>query len=407
MSGLQGKNILLGVTGSIAAYKAAELIRRLRQAGAAVRVVMTAAATQFITPLTLQALSGEPVRQALFDAQHEAAMGHIELARWADLILVAPASADIMARLASGMADDLLTTLCLAAAAPVALAPAMNQRMWCHPATRGNSALLQRRGVILWGPAEGEQACGDQGPGRMLEVDELVSRLRGHFTASGVLLGRQVLITAGPTREAIDPVRYLSNRSSGKMGYALAEACGAQGAAVTLVSGPVALAAPAGVKRVMVESALEMDAAVMQRVAGCDLFVGCAAVADYRPRKMAEQKIKKQQETMGVELVRNPDILARVAALPFPPFTVGFAAETQNPLEQADRKRKTKGVDMIAANLVGAAEGGFERDDNALTVLWQGGRCTLPLSNKRRLADALVALIVERYEQRDSAEDSG
>jgi len=407
MSGLQGKNILLGVTGSIAAYKAAELIRRLRQAGANVRVVMTAAATQFITPMTLQALSGEPVRQALFDVQHEAAMGHIELARWADLILVAPASADIMARLASGVADDLLTTLCLATAAPVALAPAMNQRMWCHPATRDNGALLQRRGVVLWGPAEGEQACGDQGPGRMLEVDELVSRLRGYFTASGALLGRRVLITAGPTREALDPVRYLSNRSSGKMGYALAEACRAQGAAVTLISGPVALAEPAGVERVVVESALEMDAAVMQRVAGCDLFVGCAAVADYRPRRVAEQKIKKQQETLDVELLRNPDILARVAALPSPPFTVGFAAETQNPVEQADRKRKTKGVNMIAANLVGAAEGGFERDDNALMVLWEGGRCALPLSNKRRLADALVALIVERYEQRDSAEDSG
>ncbi len=404
---MQGKNILLGVTGSIAAYKAAELIRLLRQAGASVRVAMTAAASQFITPMTLQALSGEPVRQALFDPQHEAAMGHIELARWADLILVAPASADFMARLAAGMADDLLTTLCLAATAPVALAPAMNQHMWRNPATLDNSALLQRRGVILWGPAEGEQACGDQGPGRMLEVDELLSRLRDHFPVAGSLQGRRVLITAGPTREILDPVRYLSNRSSGKMGYALAEACIDQGATVTLISGPVALAVPAGVERVAVESALEMDAAVMQRVDACDLFIACAAVADYRPSTVAEQKIKKQHETMAIELVRNPDILARVAARPSPPFTVGFAAETQNPLDYADRKRKTKGVDMIAANLVGAAEGGFERDDNALTVLWEGGCCALPLSNKRRLADALVVLIAEHYEQRDSAEDSG
>ena len=398
MSPLQDRNLLLGVTGGIAAYKSAELVRLLRRAGARVRVVMTGAAGRFITPMTLQALSGEPVRQELFDPAHEAAMGHIELARWADLILIAPASADFMARLAAGIADDLLSTICLATGSPVIVAPAMNQGMWRNPATRDNAALLQRRGVVLWGPAEGEQACGEQGPGRMLEPADLLRRLERHLAGDGRFAGRHVLLTAGPTREALDPVRYLTNRSSGKMGYALAEAFLAEGAQVTLVSGPVALPPPAGAETITVESALEMEQAVLDRVDRCDLFVACAAVADYRPRVVAGEKIKKRDETLGLELVRNPDILARVAALPAPPFTVGFAAETSDPVARAEEKRRRKGVDMIAANLVGAAEGGFERDDNALTVLWEGGHRELPLSGKRQLADRLVALIAERYE---------
>ncbi|HEB96823.1 MAG TPA: bifunctional phosphopantothenoylcysteine decarboxylase/phosphopantothenate--cysteine ligase CoaBC [Sedimenticola thiotaurini] len=398
MSPLQDRNLLLGVTGGIAAYKSAELVRLLRRAGARVRVVMTGAAGRFITPMTLQALSGEPVRQELFDPAHEAAMGHIELARWADRILIAPASADFMARLAAGIADDLLSTICLATGSPVIVAPAMNQGMWRNPATRENAALLQRRGVVLWGPAEGEQACGEQGPGRMLEPADLLRRLERHLAGDGRFAGRHVLLTAGPTREALDPVRYLTNRSSGKMGYALAEAFLAEGAQVTLVSGPVALPPPAGAETIAVESALEMEQAVLDRVNRCDLFVACAAVADYRPRVVAGEKIKKRDETLGLELVRNPDILARVAALPAPPFTVGFAAETSDPVARAEEKRRRKGVDMIAANLVGAAEGGFERDDNALTVLWEGGHRELPLSGKRQLADRLVALIAERYE---------
>ncbi len=407
MSPLQERRILLGVGGGIAAYKSAELVRLLRRAGARVRVVTTEAATRFIAPLTLQALSGEPVRQALFDPDHEAAMGHIELARWAELVLVAPATADLMARLAAGMADDLLTTLCLATPAPLALAPAMNQQMWRHPATRDNVVLLERRGAALWGPAEGEQACGDRGPGRMLEPEELLRRVEAVLAGGGRLGGRRVLLTAGPTREALDPVRYLTNRSSGKMGYALAEAFRAAGADVVLVSGPVALQPPAGVETVPVESAREMERAVLQRVDDCDLFVACAAVADYRPRAVAEQKIKKTEDRLVLELERNPDILARVAGLPAPPFTVGFAAETRDPVGYAEEKRRRKGVDMIAANLVGTEEGGFERDENALTVLWQGGRRELPLTDKRRLAADLVALIAERYEQRDSAQDSG
>ncbi len=407
MSPLQERRVLLGVGGGIAAYKSAELVRLLRRAGARVRVVMTDAAARFITPLTLQALSGEPVRQDLFDPAHEAAMGHIELARWADLVLIAPATADLMARLAAGMADDLLTTLCLATPAPVALAPAMNQGMWRHPATRDNAALLERRGVALWGPAEGGQACGDQGPGRMLEPAELLHRVEAALAGGGRFAGRRVLITAGPTREALDPVRYLTNRSSGKMGYALAEAFRDQGATVVLVSGPVTLTPPVGVETVPVESAREMEQAVMQRVDDCDLFVACAAVADYRPRAVAEQKMKKTEQRLVVELERNPDILAGVAALPSPPFTVGFAAETRDPVGYADEKRRRKKVDMIAANLVGAEQGGFERDENALTVLWEGGSRELPLADKRRLAADLVALIAERYGQRDSAQDPG
>ena len=405
MTALLGRKILVGVSGGIAAYKTAQLVRLLRGAGAQVRVVMTRAAEQFITPMTLQALSGQPVRQSLFDPAHEAAMGHIELARWADLILVAPASADCMARMAAGMANDLLTTICLASEVPLALAPAMNQGMWRNSATQQNLRTLTQRGVKLWGPAEGEQACGETGPGRMLEPEQLLQLIQEVFVA-GAAKGIQVLLTAGPTREPIDPVRFLSNRSSGKMGFALARAFALLGAEVTMVSGPVALATPDGVRRIDVETALEMEAAVMAQVTNCDIFVGCAAVADYRPAIVVEQKIKKVAQKRDIELVRNPDILAAVAARPKAPFTVGFAAETERPVEYAQEKRKAKGVDMIAANLVAAAEGGFERDENALIVLWDGGRKDLPMTDKQHLAELLVTQVLINYEEKHSAEDT-
>ncbi len=400
MTKLNGKRILLGVTGGIAAYKAAELVRLLKKGGAEVQVVMTRAAKEFITPMTLQALSGNPVRQGLFDPGHEAAMGHIELARWADLILVAPASAHLLARLSAGMADDLLTTLCLAAASPIAVAPAMNQQMWLNPATRENARRLEGNGIRIWGPSEGEQACGETGPGRMLEPEELLRRVEGHF-AEGPLQGVRVLLTAGPTREPMDPVRFVGNRSSGKMGFALARAFVAAGAEVSLVSGPVALDTPAGVARVDVEAALEMQQAVQERVGKCDIFVACAAVADYRPEEAQGQKIKKGEERMQIKLVRNPDILAEVAALSNSPFTVGFAAETERLREHAEEKRRAKGVNMIAANRVGAEEGGFERDENALSVFWEGGSRELALAGKQSLANELVSLIAEKYHEKD------
>jgi phosphopantothenoylcysteine decarboxylase/phosphopantothenate--cysteine ligase len=397
---MEGKRILLGITGSIAAYKAAVLVRLLRLGGAEVQVVMTKAATEFIAPLTLQALSGREVRQEMFDSADEAAVGHIELARWADLVLIAPASADFIARLNAGMGDDLLATICLATQAPIVVAPAMNQLMWLNPATQDNVQSLRQRGVQLWGPAKGDQACGEVGPGRMLEPEEIYSRSR-ELLASGPLQGLQVVLTAGPTREPIDPVRFIGNRSSGKMGYALARAFRDAGAEVLLVSGPVALEVPAGVEYQGVDTALEMEQAVLSQVDGCDIFVACAAVADYRPVEAAPQKIKKSQPGMEVELTRNPDILAAVAALPKPPFTVGFAAETERLIEQGEAKRQAKGVDMIAANLVASAEGGFERDENALTVLWEGGGRELPLASKALLAVSLVELISERYHAKD------
>ena len=405
MSQLSGKRILIGVTGGIAAYKAAELVRLLTKHGGEVRVVMTEAAQAFVSPMTFQALSGAPVRSALFDAAHEAAMGHIELARWADIVVVAPASADVLARLACGMANDLLSTLVLATTAPVAVAPAMNRAMWGHPATVDNVSRLEARGVLLWGPAEGGQACGETGPGRMLEAAELFERVL-YALSRKRLEGVPVLITAGPTREPIDPVRFVGNRSSGKMGFALASAFAAAGAEVTLVSGPVALATPAGVDRVDVETALEMEQAVMARIAGKRIFVGCAAVADYRPQQVAGQKIKKQLDEMEIRLVRNPDILRAVAALPSPPFTVGFAAETENLVAHAEAKRRDKGIDMIAANLVGAATGGFEGDENALTLIWEGGSEGLPMSGKVQLAERLVERVAERYAERDRTEST-
>jgi phosphopantothenoylcysteine decarboxylase/phosphopantothenate--cysteine ligase len=389
------EKLLLGVSGGIAAYKAPMLVRRLRERGAEVQVVMTRAAESFVAPLSLQAVSGRPVRAALLDPAAEAGMDHIALARWADRILVAPATAHLIARLAHGLADDLLTTLVLASDAPVYLAPAMNQRMWLHPATQQNVALLCERGCTMLGPASGEQACGETGPGRMPEPEELVEAL--YPSSAGPLAGRRVLLTAGPTRENLDPVRFIGNRSSGKMGYALAAALAARGADVTLVSGPTALGCPPGVARIEVESALQMHRAVMELAPGCNVFVAAAAVADYRPDAPAADKIKKDADTLTVKLVRNPDILAEVARLSHAPFTVGFAAETEQVEANAAAKLAAKGLDMIAANRVGAGAGGFDADENALLVLWQGGRRDFPMMPKARLGSALAELIAERY----------
>jgi phosphopantothenoylcysteine decarboxylase / phosphopantothenate---cysteine ligase len=390
--------VLLGVSGGIAAYKAAELVRRLREAGAEVRVVMTAAAQAFVTPLTFQALSGEDVRSDLLDPNAEAAMGHIELARWADLILIAPATAHLLARLAHGLADDLLTTLVLASAAPLAVAPAMNQAMWRHPATQDNLRILRGRGVQVLGPADGGQACGDTGPGRMLEPLQIVAALSPRCALPA---GCRVLVTAGPTREPLDPVRFVGNRSSGRMGYAVAQALAARGAEVCLISGPSALEPPAVGELVRVETAGEMHAAVLARVARCDVFVAVAAVADYRPAAPQGTKIKKSDEEMTLRLVKNPDILAEVAALPDGPFTVGFAAETEQVEINARSKLEAKRLDMIAANLVGGTPGGpgrgFDSEDNALLVLWEGGGRSLPFMPKRVLGAELADLICERY----------
>ncbi|MFN3918956.1 MAG: bifunctional phosphopantothenoylcysteine decarboxylase/phosphopantothenate--cysteine ligase CoaBC [Methylohalobius sp.] len=401
---LQRRRILLGVTGSIAAYKVAELVRQLRAAGAEVQAVMSEAATRFISPLTLQALSGRPVRTELWDAAAEAAMGHIELARWAELVVVAPASADFLAKLRAGRADDLLSTLCLATEAPIAVVPAMNQRMWQHPATQENVSVLKARGVEIWGPEEGAQACGEVGPGRMLEAVELRARIAARL-GSGPLRGKRVLITAGPTREAIDPVRFLSNRSSGKMGYALAQAAIEAGAQVILISGPTALEPPPVAEFVRVESAQEMYQAVMARVQGVEIFIAAAAVADYTPAVVQAVKIKKDVDRLCLELVKTQDILAEVAKLPEGPFTVGFAAETENLKEYAREKLERKGLDMLAANWVGRGVG-FEVDENSLWVLWPGGERYLPPVPKTELARQLLALIVERYEAKNSPEDS-
>ncbi len=393
---LANRNILLGVTGSIAAYKSAELVRRLRDAGAAVEVVLTRAGAEFITPLTLQALSGRPVHTRHLDPDAEAAFGHIDLARWADLVLIAPASANCLAKLAHGIADDLLTTLCLASDAPLAVAPAMNHQMWAHPATQANLALLKQRGVQVFGPGVGDQACGETGPGRMLEPDEICA-LAGALFENGRLEGRSLVITAGPTREAIDPVRYVTNRSSGKMGYALANAAAEAGARVTLVSGPVDLPLHAGIERVAVEDARQMHDAVMSACAGADLFIAAAAVADYRPAQIADAKIKKRADTMTLALERTPDILAAVAARADAPFTVGFAAETEALDDHARAKLRDKGIDLIVGNLVGRPGTGFDSDDNEVTVYWTGGSEPIPRMSKDRLARRLIDLIADRY----------
>ncbi len=393
---LEQRRILLGVSGGIAAYKACELVRRLRDAGAHVRVVMTAGARHFVTATTFQALSGEVVRSDLWDAQAEAAMGHIELARWAEAILVAPASADVMARLAQGHADDLLTTLCLASEAPVWLAPAMNRVMWSHAAVQANAALLRARGVTLLGPGSGDQACGEVGDGRMLEPHDLRDAMAAHFS-DGALRGCRVLVSAGPTYEDIDPVRFIGNRSSGRMGFAVAAAAVEAGAQVTLVAGPVHLATPAGVaRRVDVRSARQMHAAVMDAVAACDIFISTAAVGDYRPRTPASHKLKKDGGApLNLELTENPDIIADVAARPERPFVVGFAAETHETERYAREKLQRKGLDMIAANDVGE-DRGFEAADNALTVYGGGQDVVLPRASKAEVARALVALIASR-----------
>jgi len=385
--------ILLGVTGGIAAYKSPDLVRRLRERGAEVQVVITAGAGRFVTALSLQAVSGRPVRKTLWDEAAEAAMGHIELARWADAVLVAPATADFLARLAHGRADDLLTTLCLATTAPVHLAPAMNQQMWANAATVANVALLKDRGVRILGPGEGSQACGETGTGRMLEPEDLTLLVLSQLAADRVLEGLKVVVSAGPTRERLDPVRFISNRSSGKMGFAVAQAARDAGARVVLVSGPVNLDVPPGLEFVAVESARQMRDAVHQALPGADIYIGTAAVADYQASKVAIQKIKTTSDRLTLELVRAPDILASVGALAGDrPFVVGFAAETENLEENARAKLTHKGVDMIAANRVGDALA-FDRDDNSLLVLWAGGREEIPTCGKPELARRLVALI--------------
>ncbi len=398
MQRLQRKRILLGVGGGIAAYKSAELIRRLRDQGAEVRVVMTQAAREFITPLTLQALSGNPVHLDLLDPAAEAAMGHIELARWADLVLIAPATADLMARLAQGVADDLLTTLVLACDATVAIAPAMNQAMWRDSATQANAARLAERGMRLFGPAAGSQACGDVGMGRMLEAEELAQRAADCFE-SRALTGRRVLITAGPTQEDIDPVRYITNHSSGKMGFALAEAAAEAGAIVTLVTGPVHLPTPDRVQRINVTSARQMLAACEEQMP-CDLLIAAAAVADYRPEVVAEQKMKKDPnsgEGLLLKLVRNPDILATLAGRPDRPFSVGFAAETENLIDYASRKLRDKNLDLIVANDVANPNIGFNSEDNACSVIDRTQQETrFAQASKGQIARQLIAFIADR-----------
>ncbi|WP_192021949.1 bifunctional phosphopantothenoylcysteine decarboxylase/phosphopantothenate--cysteine ligase CoaBC [Shewanella sp. WPAGA9] len=392
---LTNKKVLLGIGGGIAAYKSADLIRRLKERGADVRVVMSQSAMEFITPLTIQALSGHPVASDLLDPAAEAAMGHIELARWADVVIVAPATANLIARINAGMADELLTTTCLATEAPVIVCPAMNQQMYRNQATQENLANIARKGITVWGPANGDQACGEVGPGRMMEPLAIAEQLINFFGPKP-LAGVKLLLTAGPTREAIDPVRYISNHSSGKMGFALATAATQMGAEVTLVSGPVNLATPSHVNRIDVESAQNMLDAVMEHVDGQDIFIGCAAVADYRIAEVAESKIKKSAENMQLEMIRNPDILANVAALKNRPFTVGFAAETDNVEEYARGKLERKKLDLIAANDVSIAGLGFNADANALHVFWQDGSQQLPATDKLTLAKQLLTLIATK-----------
>lgn len=409
---LQGRRVLLCVGGGIAAYKALELVRRLREAGAEVQVAMTAGAQQFVTPLSFQALSAHPTRTSLWDSAAEQAMGHLELARWADCVVVAPATADLLARLAHGLADDLVTTLCLATAAPLTVCPAMNHRMWLHPATQANVATLRQRGAGVVGPNDGPLAEGESGPGRLAEPEEIVAALAAGGTVAapasaaaapapvaagtGALSGLRLLISAGPTYEDLDPVRYLGNRSSGKMGYALAAAAARQGASVVLVSGPVHLPTPDGVQRIDVRSAAQMREAVLGALPA-DIYIGTAAVADYTPRQVAAQKIKKSGEMLTLELVRTPDILAEVAAQTQAlKLVVGFAAETHDIERYARGKLNDKHLDLIIANQVGVAGNGFESDHNAATAYWQAGARSFPAVPKAQLAEQLLDLIAER-----------
>jgi phosphopantothenoylcysteine decarboxylase/phosphopantothenate--cysteine ligase len=388
----------LGVCGGIAAYKAAELVRLLKKRGAEVRVVMTESALQFVTPLTFQALSGHRVHTDLLDAGQEQAMSHIHLARWADMLLIAPATANILAKLANGLGDDLLSTLYLAAECPVLVAPAMNQAMWRKPVTIENVARLQQHGVQFIGPEAGEQACGELGPGRMAEPETICQRVLDSFKP-GILQGVSITITAGPTREPLDPVRYISNRSSGKMGYALAQAAVAAGADVTLISGPVNLPAPSACKLLSIETAQQMYEAVMAEISHSRIFIGAAAVADYKPALVQAEKIKKQPDSDNdlMALQKNPDIIASVAALANKPFTVGFAAETDNLEAYAQGKLHGKNLDMIAANLVGQPESGFDSDFNTLQVYWPDGQQNLSLTDKQQLATQLLELIAAQF----------
>lgn len=389
------RNIILGVTGGIAAYKAPELVRRLRERGATVQVVMTGSAGQFVTETSLQAVSGRPVRQNLWDKEAEAAMGHIELARWADLVLIAPATAEFMARLAAGSAPDLLTTLCLATEAPIVLAPAMNHVMWANPAVQANRALLEERGVRLLGPEDGDQACGETGVGRMMQADDIAAAIQP--VASGPLLGKTVMVTAGPTREAIDPVRYITNCSSGKMGYAMAQAARDAGAKVILISGPVSLDEPSDVEVVSVKTAEQMFAATHEHIQGVDIFVAAAAVSDYRPETEAQNKIKKTKPAMQLNLVKSPDTLVSVAKMADGPFTVGFAAETEQLRKYALGKLESKNLDMVVANKVGI-DRGFDSDVNTVDVYWRGGEQGFPTAAKTELAEDLIRLIADRYD---------
>jgi phosphopantothenoylcysteine decarboxylase/phosphopantothenate--cysteine ligase len=399
---LCNKRILLGITGGIAAYKAAELVRELRKAKAEVRVVMTSAAQEFITPLTLQALSGNPVHHSMLDPEAEAGMGHIELARWADIILVAPASADFIARLTQGMGNDLLTTLCLASDAPLAICPAMNQAMWRDEMTQANiQRLIDVKGNKFhsFGPADGEQACGDIGPGRMLDPSLIAEHCAQLFTSQS-LSGLDVVITAGPTREAIDPVRFISNHSSGKMGYALAEAARDAGARVTIISGPVRIDAPDKIIVTQVESASDMLTASLEQQKNCDIFIAAAAVADYRPLQVAQQKIKKSGEQMQMALIKNPDIVATIAQLEKKPFVVGFAAETQDVATYARGKLDKKNLDMIIANDVSNTDIGFNSDSNAVTVYWGENQQDFPRMAKSALAHELIELVAHQFSKK-------
>ncbi|HHW7567805.1 TPA: bifunctional phosphopantothenoylcysteine decarboxylase/phosphopantothenate--cysteine ligase CoaBC [Mannheimia haemolytica] len=399
---LQNKKILVGITGGIAAYKTIEFIRHLKKANAEVRVVLTPAAEAFVTPLTLQAISGNAVSTSFLDPQAELAMGHIELAKWADLVVIAPASADFIARLRVGMGNDLLSTLCLATASPILLAPAMNQQMYKQLAVQENITTLIFRGMQFIGPNSGFQACGDVGAGRMSEPEEIYQAVLAHFSNNQDLEGLNVTITAGPTREAIDPVRYISNHSSGKMGYAIANAFAERGANVTLISGPVNLPTPKNVERINVESAVEMEQQAVKFAQKSAIFIGCAAVADYRMAAVSDQKIKKTDanDELTLKLVKNPDIIANVANLAENrPFVVGFAAETQNVAEYAKSKLERKNLDMICANDVSGGQV-FGQDQNALHLFWKNGEKTLPLADKSKLAESLVQEIVKHYREK-------
>lgn len=397
---LTGKKVLLGIAGGIAAYKCAELTRRLKELGADVRIVMTTSAKSFITPLTMQAVSGHAVADDLLDPTAESGMGHIELAKWADIVLLAPATANLIARLRAGFADELLTTLCVATPAPIAVSPAMNMEMYLAASTQENINVLAQRGMHIWGPGSGPQACGDVGPGRMLEVSDLVNRVVEFFALEKSLFSDvNITITAGPTQEALDPVRYLSNYSSGKMGFALAEMAQKMGANVTLISGPVNLNSPVNIKRIDVTSALEMHRASLDGLASCDIFIACAAVADYRPEVVAHNKMKKQADvdTLTLNLVKNPDIIADVAKHSARPFCVGFAAETQDIENYAKSKLERKKLDLIAANNVAKSDQGFNSEKNALTVFSDKQRFDITLADKVKVAEQLLEVIYQQY----------